>query len=38
MCLKNEYFEILELVEGGVVHLRDGKTCKDQNMDEVFFI
>ncbi|MCI59282.1 hypothetical protein A2U01_0080537, partial [Trifolium medium] len=28
MCLKKEYFEALELVEGGVVHLGDGKTCK----------
>ncbi|MCI86957.1 hypothetical protein A2U01_0108238, partial [Trifolium medium] len=26
MCLKKEYPEALELVEGGVVHLGDGKT------------
>jgi hypothetical protein len=37
MCLKNEYFEFLELVEGGVVHLGDGKASKDQGMDEVHF-
>ena len=37
MCLKNEYFEFLELVEGEVVHLGDGKTCKDQGLDEVLF-
>jgi hypothetical protein len=37
MCLKNEYFEFLELVEGGVVHLGDGKACKDQGIDEVLF-
>ncbi|MCI64392.1 hypothetical protein A2U01_0085650, partial [Trifolium medium] len=28
MCSKNEYFGTLELVEGGVVHLGDGKACK----------
>ncbi|MCI68218.1 hypothetical protein A2U01_0089477, partial [Trifolium medium] len=28
MCLKKEYFEALELVEGGIVHLGDGKACK----------
>ncbi|MCI85829.1 hypothetical protein A2U01_0107108, partial [Trifolium medium] len=26
VCLKKEYFETLELVEGGVVNLEEGKT------------
>jgi hypothetical protein len=30
MCLRKEYFENLELVESGVVHLGDGKTIKVQ--------
>ncbi|MCH88060.1 heat-shock protein, partial [Trifolium medium] len=32
MCSKKEYFETLELVEGEVVHLADGNTCKVQGM------
>jgi len=32
MCLKNEYFEISKLKEGGVVHLRNDKACKIQGI------
>jgi hypothetical protein len=35
MCLKKEYRENLELVEGGVVHLGDEKTCKIQGMGSI---
>ncbi|MCI76116.1 hypothetical protein A2U01_0097385, partial [Trifolium medium] len=35
MCSKKDYFETLELVEGGVVHLGDGKACKVQDISSV---
>ncbi|MCI44314.1 hypothetical protein A2U01_0065553, partial [Trifolium medium] len=34
--LKKEYFEALELVEGGLVHLGDWKTCKVRGMVSVY--
>jgi hypothetical protein len=35
MCSKKEYFETLEPVECGVVHLGDEKTCKIQGMGSI---
>ncbi|MCI71151.1 hypothetical protein A2U01_0092414, partial [Trifolium medium] len=35
MCSMKEYFETVELVEGGVVHLGNGKACKVQRMGSV---
>jgi len=32
MCLVKEFFEALELKEGGAVLLRDNKACKVQDM------
>jgi hypothetical protein len=34
MCLGKEYFENLELVESGVVHLRDRKSIKVQGQGQ----
>ncbi|MCH95723.1 hypothetical protein A2U01_0016704 [Trifolium medium] len=34
MCSKEEYFEALELIEGEVVHLGDGKAGKVQGLGE----
>ncbi|MCH82500.1 putative Ty-1 copia retrotransposon protein [Trifolium medium] len=35
MCSKKDYFETLELIEGGDVHLGDRKACKFQGMSSV---
>ncbi|MCI56292.1 hypothetical protein A2U01_0077543, partial [Trifolium medium] len=35
VCSKKDYFETLELVEDGVVHLGDEKACKVQDMSSV---
>jgi hypothetical protein len=35
MCSKYEYFETIKLVEGGIVHLGDGKACEVQGMGSV---
>jgi hypothetical protein len=35
MCPMKEYFETLELVEGGEVDLENGKICKVQDMSLV---